>query len=44
MKLQHPAVFDIEDIHKIVDVNNVKQLVKNIAVHGNKQDHDLYEP
>tara|TARA_Y100001970_G_scaffold224365_1_gene276508 strand:- start:570 stop:1145 length:576 start_codon:yes stop_codon:yes gene_type:complete len=44
MKLQHPAVFDIEDILKIVDVNNVKQLVKNIAVYGNKQDPDLYKP
>jgi len=44
MQLQHNAVYDIADLPEIMDVDNVRDLVRNIVQHGARQDKDLYQP
>ena len=44
MKLQHPAVYDIEELQQIISGNTLSEFVKNVTKYGKKQDPDFYDP
>ena len=44
MLLQHKALYEIEDLDKVFDVDSVSKLVRNIAKYGSQQDPLLYPP
>lgn len=44
MLLQHKALYEIEDLDKVFDVDSVSKLVRNIVKYGSQQDPLLYPP
>jgi len=44
MELQHPASFDIAELHQILEVDTLEAFVKNVVKFGKVQDSDIYEP
>lgn len=44
MKLQHYALYDVEELIDIIDVDNFQQFIKNVAKFGQQQNPDVYDP
>ena len=44
MQIQHPFVYDSEELPSIVEGNTFAKFVKNLVAVGKKQDPDLYDP